>query len=85
MDAPMIKSLNNCDDVNCINTARSRGSKDGDQHMFLQREWPWIQQKRPFCEWHSDWSGGKGCSHEFPKWEGNNRRETEEIFKGLVL
>lgn len=29
---------NNCDDVNCKNTTRSRGSKDGDQHMFLERE-----------------------------------------------
>ncbi|RHN47897.1 hypothetical protein MtrunA17_Chr7g0257951 [Medicago truncatula] len=81
MDASVIESFNNCDYVDCINTTRSRASKDGNQHMFFQREWPRVQRKRPCCKRYLNWFCGKCCSHKFPKWQGNNLSRDRSDFQ----
>jgi len=74
VDAPVVESLDNSDNVDGINTTRSSTGEDGDECMLLQSERARVQGERPLGERKNICFGRKCSGHEFAKWERNNLR-----------
>lgn len=72
MQLPMIKCLDDCNDINCIDRIRAWICENGDQHMLLEVEWPGIQRERPFCSSNFDGFWREVLGHELADWKSNN-------------
>ena len=72
MEFPAVESLNNGNNVNSINTAGATTSKDGNKNMFLQRERPRIQSKRPIQHRNFKNPGRQSGRHQLSKRQRHN-------------